>query len=206
MSSGMAVVVFVVAVVVFAGLAFLASYPPSFWRAKKQLPLYDRFGLSFMPSGSLIAIGKLQGSVDGFKIKVEPDERTKIKIELPSSPDVVISLESLGNQVREPFSFGNPALDNMLRNKGHSDGAAERLVRDPDAQAALAGFLGKWRGRIRTFLIVSGRLECSPARGTSQKVNFILPQQLDELLPDLLELAKAIENAYANAGANPAHQ
>ncbi len=159
----------------------------------------QELGLKRKGSGEL---GTCEGRIDGYFVKITPEEHAKITIMLKSKCDVWLfrtnRLEKMINwrSMTEPFpggvpfAFGNRDANGFFHYRYASKGVAGALGR-ADASLRLLGELArKWRWTMGPMQLSCGQITASPSRGNGHKCHSITGRQLMEFLPGLVALAK----------------
>jgi hypothetical protein len=156
-------------------------------------------GLKKMAGGGL---GTYQGRIDGYFVKITPEEHTKITIMLKSKCDVWLfrtnRLEKMinGRPMTEPFPGGVPFtfisrdINGFFHYRYASKGVAEALGRAGASLRLFCELAHRWRWTMGPMQLINGQISASPSRGLGHKCHSITGRQLEVFLPDLVSLAK----------------
>jgi len=168
--------------------------------ARAQYPkLGERLGLTYTTSNYKGGVGKLQGTLAGYRVTVDPDDQRRIYVRFDSEPQ--LELHSFVHNKRSPsgtraFRPASPVLAAQFKTAHASPAIIERLNRASGLSEAL---------RPLRFLRALKTLSASPQGITAVfdygNPPYIPAEVVDDVLPRLLGLARVIEGSDAEGGA-----
>ncbi len=147
-------------------------------------------------------LGTYEGRIDGYFVRITPEDYIKFTIMLKSPAAVWIlrtsRLEKLINRnfMSSPFPesaeffFRNNDINRFFHYRYAPKDQVEALGHADISVALLAALAVKWRWSMGQMSITGESITASPLRGTMNKCHSITGSQLRDFLPDLVTLAK----------------
>jgi len=162
--------------------------------ASRAFPnLAERLGLTYKPSPYRRGIGTLQGTLDGYRVFVDPDDQRKISLYFETGPAIL--LRNYAQNQRPPAELsrlysGNKHFDAFFKTR-YADEELSRRVREyRDWAPLIAQVQGEFRRELQQFNVSD--------TGISLVLNFGNPPHIpggvvERLLKLLVRVASVIE-------------
>ncbi len=159
-------------------------------RAKREAPATAAaLGLRFLQAETH-GIGEFKGRFGGREITVDMD-LPLIRIWLRAPRGCTLSsMRPFGIPADQvPFDFGDRQLDGMFPTRYGLAAIAKRVQVQPDTPKLVKAFRCRWRRPIKFLHVDDGMLDCK-----LYVLRMYIPARvLTDILPDLIELAAALE-------------
>jgi hypothetical protein len=175
--------------------------------ASRAFPdLAKRLGLCFTPSPYKKGIGTLSGSIDGYRVFVDPDEQRKISLHFKSDPSVL--LLSYHENRRPPdgaerLYSGDRIFDGFFKTRYASEAVAVRLRGRRELGDLLIDLNGTFRRALKQCSVSSTGIGLVLDFGNPP---YIPASAVRRLLPPMIQLAKVIDPYDATApSSGPSH-
>jgi hypothetical protein len=190
----------------------------NYQEAKRIFPtLAQELGLHYRKPKDDKQIGVIGGKYKGYSVKIDADSNfEKITVRLRFETSLNLSMEKWN---QENVTFELPRLNRFFRSREASPellrklhekreaatvseaglGAGYReaaggLVLEPSAAEVLDAFVGRWKGKLSRFQVVRSEIHVAPVLGSQdESVQSISPAHVRALLPELIEVARAID-------------
>ncbi len=162
--------------------------------ASRAFPaLAERLGLEYTPSRYRAGIGTLRGSIDGYRVFVDPDDQRKVTLYFESAPPIL--LKNYTQNQRPPAGLerlysGDRRFDAYFKTR-YADAALAERIRDFKQWASLLQFVDQeLRRELQQFNVSES--------GITLVLDFGNPPHIpagvvEKLLSTLVSFAKVIE-------------
>lgn len=162
--------------------------------ARREYPkLASELGLTFEPPENPRYVGRLVGEMDGFRVRIESDERARIVCYFADDPGIDVRTYVHYRRLPEgyqAFSFGNRADDEWLKTR------LESVDRWPEVDkkrlGALLSTLKPHRDRLKAFTLDRERVECVFDFGAPP---YLPGSVVRQVLPQLIALLTLLQGA-----------
>ena len=164
------------------------------WRkAAQELPEFAAaHGLEFTAPTLRHEMGSAVGSFNGRDVRVLPDERARLEV-LLRGPELQLSTsrpQVAAPENMQPFETGRLGFDRFFKTRYAGSLVAAKLVANAPLVSFVEDQLMRWWFTLRFIEIGPSVLRCSVIYG---QASYLPAHVLDELLPELCELARLIE-------------
>lgn len=192
----------------FFGMAFAFMKRRATHRlASRAFPeLAGRLGLAYKPSPYRRGIGTLSGTLQGYRVFVDPDEQRKVSLHFEGAPGVL--LRNYAQNQRPPAELarlysGDRSFDAFFKTRYADDAVARRIQRHKQQwQSLIAVLEGEFRRELAQFNVSE--------TGITLVVNFGNPPHIpggavERLLDVMVRFARVIDpvDAAQDADAEP---
>ena len=153
-----------------------------------------RLGLTFTVAALAHNIGELSGTYRGRRIRVLPDEGSRIEIELRQALPVELSTfapQTAPPEGMHPFESGDSEFDRFFKKRFGTADAEGRLRGASVELAPVADFAKRWRRKLRFLKQDEEKLVCCLDYGASEP--YIPKHLLEPIVEDLSTLADTLE-------------
>lgn len=170
-------------------------------RAARELPsLAARLGLSLVGSRGPGTIGRITGTLNGYAVLVDPDERSRLVVRFSSPPGIDCRSYARGKRPPrglDPFDSRSKTFDRLMKDRFAREELAEALeARAEPLERAVAAVLGAVGKALQELSIRDDAIECVVDFG---KPPYIPAPVVKKGLEALTGLARLVEEAAETA-------
>lgn len=172
-------------------------------RASRALPeVAKRLGLDFRAPSEPGRIGVLRGSLRGYDVFVDPDERPRVVVYFTREPALI--LRTYEHEKRVPAGMvridaGTASSNALFKDRyGSPDLAASLAGRGGDVEALVQKVVADLGSHLGHLSVTPERIECAVEFG---RPAHFPPEHVEALVPELVRLAELLEGLGLAAGA-----
>jgi hypothetical protein len=158
--------------------------------AKRGFPeLAERLGLNFKASPYRSGIGRISGQFRGYTVAVDPDDQRAVRVQLPHSLGLDISLEERTGRARAAYEPFRTETRGAFRRLARAYGTAEGVQRFQAARTSHEVEALLDIRELRTFLVTEESIVMSFDFGSPP---FLPVRTVERVLPVLVRWAEEL--------------
>ena len=155
-------------------------------------------GLTYVESEYLGTLVHIEGTYAGYEVSIHTERGPHYTIELKHDSGYALSLDKPSRRPKKGqtnFEFRVIELDRLFGQSYALKERAQWVSGHGSSLTRLARFARRWGKKIEELQINDDRLMCSPKKGQPPRdgAGSLLPKELEELLPVLVELARELD-------------